>query len=53
MKAVLNIGDDHLDWHGSRAAYAAAKCSIYDRAQHRVGAVGVTDFGLDAWVGKA
>lgn len=50
--AVLNIGDDHLDWHGSRAAYAAAKCSIYDRAQHRVGAVGVTDFGLDAWVGS-
>lgn len=23
--AVLNVADDHLDWHGSMAAYAAAK----------------------------
>lgn len=52
---ILNIGDDHLDWHGSATGYAAAKRSIYDKAQYRVGAtavVGVTDFGLDAWVGS-
>ena len=22
---VLNVAEDHLDWHGSMAAYAAAK----------------------------
>lgn len=27
--AVLNIADDHLDWHGSRAAYEDAKARIY------------------------
>ncbi|MBO1753264.1 UDP-N-acetylmuramoyl-L-alanine--D-glutamate ligase [Actinotalea sp. BY-33] len=27
--AVLNVADDHLDWHGSRAAYAAAKARVY------------------------
>ncbi|MDD7384293.1 MAG: Mur ligase family protein [Actinomycetaceae bacterium] len=26
---VLNIADDHLDWHGSADAYAAAKARIY------------------------
>jgi UDP-N-acetylmuramoylalanine--D-glutamate ligase len=26
---VLNISQDHLDWHGSMAAYAAAKARIY------------------------
>lgn len=25
----LNIADDHLDWHGSRAAYQAAKAKVY------------------------
>jgi len=25
---VLNVADDHLDWHGSRAAYAAAKARV-------------------------
>ena len=51
---VLNVGDDHLDWHGSAANYAAAKLSIYDKAQYRVGTggvAGVTDFDLHAWVG--
>ena len=27
--ACLNIADDHLDWHGSRAQYEAAKGRIY------------------------
>jgi UDP-N-acetylmuramoylalanine--D-glutamate ligase len=27
--AVLNITQDHLDWHGSMAAYAAAKANIF------------------------
>jgi UDP-N-acetylmuramoylalanine--D-glutamate ligase len=26
---VLNITQDHLDWHGLMAAYAAAKARIY------------------------
>ena len=26
---VLNIADDHLDWHGSRAAYEAAKAQVF------------------------
>jgi len=26
---VLNLSPDHLDWHGSMAAYAAAKASVY------------------------
>jgi UDP-N-acetylmuramoylalanine--D-glutamate ligase len=26
---VLNIAEDHLDWHGSMAAYAAAKAAIW------------------------
>jgi len=30
--AVLNIADDHLDWHGTFDAYADAKFSILDRA---------------------
>lgn len=29
----LNIDDDHLDWHGSREAYAADKARIYQNAQ--------------------
>ena len=27
--AVLNVSDDHLDWHGGAARYAAAKGRIY------------------------
>ncbi|THG33463.1 UDP-N-acetylmuramoyl-L-alanine--D-glutamate ligase [Naasia lichenicola] len=26
----LNIADDHLDWHGSADAYAAAKAKVYE-----------------------
>ncbi|MFM2056908.1 MAG: hypothetical protein RLY71_1293 [Pseudomonadota bacterium] len=28
---VLNVTQDHLDWHGSMAAYAAAKARIFGR----------------------
>jgi UDP-N-acetylmuramoylalanine--D-glutamate ligase len=28
--ALLNIADDHLDWHGSVGAYAAAKARIFE-----------------------
>jgi UDP-N-acetylmuramoylalanine--D-glutamate ligase len=31
--AVLNVAEDHLDWHGSMQAYAADKARIYQRAQ--------------------
>jgi len=29
--AVLNVAPDHLDWHGSMAAYTAAKARIFER----------------------
>lgn len=29
----LNFADDHLEWHGSREAYWAAKARIYERTQ--------------------
>ena len=31
--AILNIADDHLDWHGTFDSYADAKFSILDRAE--------------------
>ena len=30
---VLNVAADHLDWHGSYAAYRGAKARIYERTQ--------------------
>ena len=30
---VLNVEPDHLDWHGTEAAYAAAKGRIYENAR--------------------
>ncbi|MEV0596462.1 UDP-N-acetylmuramoyl-L-alanine--D-glutamate ligase [Nonomuraea cavernae] len=30
--AILNVAPDHLDWHGSMEAYAAAKARIFERA---------------------
>jgi UDP-N-acetylmuramoylalanine--D-glutamate ligase len=29
---VLNVTQDHLDWHGTMAAYAAAKARVYGRS---------------------
>lgn len=31
--AVLNIAEDHLDWHGSFDAYIAAKAGIYENTE--------------------
>ena len=31
--AVLNVAADHLDWHGSMAAYAAAKARVWHGAE--------------------
>lgn len=30
---VLNVAEDHLDWHGDLEAYAAAKGRVYDRTR--------------------
>ncbi|MBB3603507.1 UDP-N-acetylmuramoylalanine--D-glutamate ligase [Mycolicibacterium sp. BK556] len=38
--AVLNVAEDHLDWHGSMAAYAEAKARALDGA---VAVVGLDD----------
>ncbi|TDP97223.1 UDP-N-acetylmuramoyl-L-alanine--D-glutamate ligase [Labedaea rhizosphaerae] len=34
--AVLNLAEDHLDWHGTFAAYAADKGRIYHGAETRI-----------------
>lgn len=33
VSAVLNLADDHLDWHGSFEAYAKAKGKIYENTK--------------------
>lgn len=42
--AILNVAEDHLDWHGTMEAYAAAKERIFRHTKH---AIGNRD---DAWV---
>lgn len=37
---VLNVADDHLDWHGDRGAYAAAKARVW-QGQRARGAPGL------------
>jgi UDP-N-acetylmuramoylalanine--D-glutamate ligase len=34
--AILNLSQDHLDWHGDMAAYAAAKARIWGPTTHIV-----------------
>ena len=29
VAVLLNVAEDHLDWHGSVAAYAAAKARMF------------------------
>jgi len=61
--AVLNLSEDHLDWHDSMEAYVAAKAGIFAAATQRIlnrndarvfamaagaGSAGVISFGTDA-----
>ncbi len=39
--ALLNLSEDHLDWHGSMAAYAEAKARVFGR--HAVVVIGRDD----------
>ncbi|NKA08037.1 UDP-N-acetylmuramoyl-L-alanine--D-glutamate ligase [Ralstonia solanacearum] len=47
---ILNITQDHLDWHGSMAAYAAAKGRIFGAGTVRV--LNRQDAEVMAFVGK-
>lgn len=52
--AILNIADDHTDWHGNFQEYARAKLRILDRAQ--VGILNADDAAVventSAWRGR-
>jgi UDP-N-acetylmuramoylalanine--D-glutamate ligase len=48
--AVLNVTQDHLDWHGSMAAYAQAKARVYGR--HAVMVINRDDALVEAMVPK-
>jgi UDP-N-acetylmuramoylalanine--D-glutamate ligase len=43
ISVILNLAPDHLDWHGSLGAYAAAKQRIYERQTPRDAHVGNRD----------
>ncbi|QJC21609.1 UDP-N-acetylmuramoyl-L-alanine--D-glutamate ligase [Arcanobacterium buesumense] len=49
---VLNIADDHLEWHGNRTEYARAKANIYERT-HRACIFPVGDSNVQAMVDNA
>jgi UDP-N-acetylmuramoylalanine--D-glutamate ligase len=52
--AVVNVAPDHLDWHGSESAYAAAKARIYANQTPRdILAFDVDDPGAVATVAGA
>ncbi|MEN7342848.1 MAG: UDP-N-acetylmuramoyl-L-alanine--D-glutamate ligase [Pseudomonadota bacterium] len=36
VATVLNLSEDHIDWHGSLAAYRAAKLKIYEHCEFAV-----------------
>lgn len=52
--AILNIADDHVDWHGSFDEYARVKVSLLEHAQ--VGILNAEDFEVfnrtKEWPGK-
>lgn len=49
--AIINITPDHLAWHGSHEAYAAAKTSLIDRlTSTSLAVLNVDDASLSAYV---
>lgn len=50
--AIMNIADDHLDWHGDFSAYLGAKARIYHRIK-RAGFYPVGDERLRAALAEA
>ncbi len=52
--AILNVADDHTDWHGNFKNYMSAKLKILDRADEAI--VNADDGGLvvatQSWLGK-
>lgn len=36
VSAILNIAEDHLDWHGTFAEYKSAKAKIYEGARRAI-----------------
>jgi len=46
--AVLNVTQDHLDWHGSMQAYAAAKARIF--GQHAVMVINRDDASVEKMI---
>jgi UDP-N-acetylmuramoylalanine--D-glutamate ligase len=52
--AILNIADDHIDWHGSFEEYAKAKLTILDRTSTAIlnADDGVIVLGTSHWQGK-
>jgi UDP-N-acetylmuramoylalanine--D-glutamate ligase len=44
VAVLLNVAEDHLDWHGSVAAYAAAKARIFEhQGEHALAVVNADD----------
>jgi len=52
--AILNIADDHLDWHGSFEAYCDAKLSLLDHTETAIinGEDNAILQGVNAWDGR-
>jgi UDP-N-acetylmuramoylalanine--D-glutamate ligase len=52
--AILNIADDHLDWHGSFDSYCQAKLSLLDHTQTAIvnGEDSAILHGVNAWDGR-
>jgi UDP-N-acetylmuramoylalanine--D-glutamate ligase len=52
--AILNIADDHLDWHGSFEEYSQAKLSLLDRAETAIlnGEDNAILQGVSKWDGR-
>ncbi|CAN2194942.1 MurD UDP-N-acetylmuramoylalanine-D-glutamate ligase [Candidatus Nanopelagicaceae bacterium] len=52
--AILNIAEDHLDWHGSFDAYAGAKISLLDKSTTAIlnGDDSEIVFRANHWLGR-